>query len=53
MDPTGKDEEAALQETPESWRRRQGHEAPLSVREQEEIRAAVQKTLKPLLKIKN
>jgi len=52
VDPTGQDEDAAIQEIPESWRRRQGLQKPPTTTEQREMRAAVQKSLAPLLKIK-
>ncbi|KAH7176621.1 histidine phosphatase superfamily [Dactylonectria macrodidyma] len=38
VDPTGKDEEAALRETDESWTRRQGSTIPLTATEQRELR---------------
>lgn len=38
VDPTGKDEDAALRETSESWRRRHGNSIPLTVTEQLELR---------------
>ncbi|KAG9250437.1 histidine phosphatase superfamily [Emericellopsis atlantica] len=51
VDPTGKDEDAALQETPESWRRRQGLRVAPTRTEQKEMRAAVQKSVAPYLHI--
>ena len=52
VDPTGQDEDAAIQETPESWRRRQGLQRVPTQTEQREMKAAVQKSLTPLLGIK-
>ncbi|KAH6973486.1 histidine phosphatase superfamily [Ilyonectria sp. MPI-CAGE-AT-0026] len=38
VDPTGKDEDAALRETSDSWCRRHGNSIPLTVTEQRELR---------------
>jgi broad specificity phosphatase PhoE len=52
IDPTGEDEEAALAETPDSWRRREGMQIAPTQTEQREMRSVVQKRLIPYLKIK-
>jgi hypothetical protein len=52
VDATGQDDEATLQETPESWRRRQGHQIPPTETEKREMRAAAHKSVQPHLKIK-
>jgi hypothetical protein len=52
IDPTGEDEEAALAETPDSWRRREGMQIAPTQTEQREMRSVVQKRLMPFLKIK-
>ena len=52
VDPTGADEDAALVETDESWRRRQPTQKPLSALEQRELRIATQRRVIPNLKIK-
>ncbi|KAI5464057.1 histidine phosphatase superfamily [Mariannaea sp. PMI_226] len=52
-DPTGKDEEAALQETPESWRRRHPSTVRLTVTEQRELRPLGIQKMGPYLHLIN
>lgn len=51
-DATGKDEDAKLVETDESWRRRRGSEARLTDQEQDELRRMLQREIVPTLKVK-
>jgi broad specificity phosphatase PhoE len=51
VDPTGADEDAALLETEESWRRRQGDLKPLTQTELREIRSVAQRKVAPYLHI--
>ncbi|KYK55004.1 phosphoglycerate mutase family protein [Drechmeria coniospora] len=51
-DPSGADDEAALVETEESWRRRKLSTKPPSPTEQRELRAVMQDRVAPYLKIK-
>ncbi|CAM1501799.1 Fc.00g037830.m01.CDS01 [Cosmosporella sp. VM-42] len=52
VDPTGKDEDAALQETEESWLRRQGSTTVPTPTEQRELRPVVLKQMAPYLNLK-
>ncbi len=51
-DETGKDEEARLRETAESWSRRQGSQVAPTQEELQEMRESVQRTVLPLLNVK-
>lgn len=42
-DPNGDDEDAALAETPDSWRRREGKQIAPTLTEQRQLRSVVQK----------
>lgn len=53
IDPTGQDEDAALQETEESWQRRRGTEKPTTATERRQIRAVTENRVAPYLKINN
>ncbi|KAF7539464.1 hypothetical protein G7Z17_g12422 [Cylindrodendrum hubeiense] len=53
VDPTGKDEEAALRETGESWRRRQGTSTQLTATEQLELRPLGIEKMGPYLHLIN
>lgn len=50
VDPTGDDEDAALAELPESWRRREGLQVAPTLTEQREMRSIVQKRIAPTFK---
>lgn len=52
VDSTGEDDEAALRETVESWRRRSGDERQPSAAEQREMREEVCRWIVPVLKVK-
>lgn len=49
-DPTGTDEDAALKETADSWRRREGLQIAPTLTEQRELRSVVQKRIAPTFK---
>ncbi len=53
VDSTGRDEEAALRETDESWWRRKGDERQPTAAEQREMRDAVRRWIVPVLKVKS
>ncbi|KAF5018416.1 hypothetical protein F66182_9590 [Fusarium sp. NRRL 66182] len=51
VDPTGQDEDAALRETEESWKRRQGSITPPTATEQRQLRPVVLKQISPYLNL--
>lgn len=52
VDLGGKDEDAHVSETSQSWRRRRGSEAMLTAEEQSELRRTLQREIVPTLKVK-
>ncbi|KAF5564559.1 phosphoglycerate mutase family [Fusarium napiforme] len=51
VDPTGKDDDAALLETEESWQRRQGNTKPPTLTELRQVKSVVQKQMAPYLNL--
>ncbi|KAG8671415.1 hypothetical protein FPOAC2_04752 [Fusarium poae] len=51
VDPTGKDEDAALLETEESWHRRRGDTKPPTVTELRQVKPVAQKAMAPYLNL--